>query len=121
MKRFKLIVFIITISLFAGCGSGNDKKVSLEDFVQLAQKNGFRFKEADHGRQDSTRRSFFVTPGRMDISFEEMQDAKAAQRTQKEYNIDLQMVKKVVAMTEALGRKVGTADDYRRFIGIEPR
>ncbi len=31
---------------------------------------------------------------------------------------NVSLVRNVVAMTEALGRKVGTADDYRRFIGI---
>jgi 3-keto-5-aminohexanoate cleavage enzyme len=30
------------------------------------------------------------------------------------------VVKRVVEMTEALGRKVGNADDYRKFIGNEP-
>lgn len=29
------------------------------------------------------------------------------------------VVRKVVAMVEALGRKVGNADDYRRFIGVD--
>jgi len=29
------------------------------------------------------------------------------------------VVKKVVAMVEALGRKVGTADDYREFLGLD--
>ena len=30
---------------------------------------------------------------------------------------NVSVVRQVVAMVEALGRKVGTADDYRRFIG----
>ena len=30
------------------------------------------------------------------------------------------VVKKAVQMTESLGRKVGTADDYRKFVGIKP-
>jgi len=32
---------------------------------------------------------------------------------------NVSVVKQVVAMVEALGRKVGTADDYRRFIGLK--
>ena len=31
------------------------------------------------------------------------------------------VVRHVVAMVEALGRKVATADDYRRYVGIDTR
>ena len=32
---------------------------------------------------------------------------------------NVSLVRQTVAMVEALGRKVGTADDYRRFMGIK--
>jgi 3-keto-5-aminohexanoate cleavage enzyme len=33
---------------------------------------------------------------------------------------NVSVVRQAVALVEALGRKVATADDYRRFVGIEP-
>ena len=107
MRMFKSIVFIVAVSLFAACGSGNNKEVSVEGFIDFAQRNGFSFKEVDYGHENSARIYFSVTPGRMDISFEEMQDAKTAKHAVKQHNTDLDMVRKVVAKDNTHASEMG--------------
>ena len=106
MPNLKLTIFVITASLIMSCG-GSDRQIRIDGFIQFAQQNGFSFKEVDYGNSSPSYVTFIVTPGRMDISFEVLQDARTARQKLKEYNTDVKMLKKVVAQDNTHASEMG--------------
>jgi hypothetical protein len=107
MKISRIVVVVITFMLFGCSGAETNRQISVEEFIQYANQNGFYFKKWDSGYPKPNLTYYWVSPGNMLIWFEVVEDAKAAKKKMDLYNEDLRSVKKVVAKDNTAASEMG--------------
>ena len=91
-KHTALLVIIVAI---IGCTSASNK-TTIDDFIRIAQSQGWEFEHAEGEPGDNPRHTYIVAPGEMYITLEQHPDAGSAREVADDNNVDLEAIKRHV-------------------------